>query len=415
VTPDRDQVQRRTLAVLTVSQALGGLGIAIGIAVAAVLAEEVSGSEALAGLAQTFQVLGAAAASYALARVMGQRGRRRGLVLGYLAGSAGALLCVVAGSAGIFPLLLAGTFLLGTVTAANFQARYAAADLARPERRARALSVVVWATTIGAVLGPNLTGASGDLAETLGVPRLTGPFVVAVFTAAAAALVLALFLRPDPLLLARELEGAPATVRPTGTSWSRVSTVLRERPPVVAGVLALSCAHAVMVAVMVMTPLHMHHGGATLNVIGLVISIHVLGMYAFAPVVGLMADKLGRPQVMAAGAVVLLVSLYLAGSAPMGASLRIGVGLFLLGFGWSLCTVSASALLTEATPFDARTDVQGAADLIMNLTAAAAGALAGVVVDWLGFGFLNVFAAVFVSGIVVAVMLSREPSPAELR
>ena len=412
MTADRDLVQRRTVAVLTVSQALGGLGISIGIAVASVLAEDVSGSESLAGLAQTFQVLGAAVASYWLARVMGLRGRRVGLVLGYLAGSAGALLCVVGGAVESLPLLFVGLFLVGTVSASNYQSRYAAADLARPEHRARALSTVVWATTIGAVLGPNLTGPSGDLAESLDLPSLTGPFLVSVGVVLAASVVVGLLLRPDPLLLARELAGVTAGDR-RGTSWSRVRDVLRGRPAVVAGVLALSCAHAVMIAVMVMTPLHMDHGGATLELIGLVISVHVLGMFAFAPAVGYAADALGRPQVLAGGAVMLLVALYLSGTSPMGASWRIGIGLFLLGLGWSLCTVAGSALLTEATPIEARTDVQGAADLVMNLTAASAGALAGVVVDGLGFGALNAFAAVFVTGVVAAVVLARPGAPVE--
>jgi MFS family permease len=401
----RDRVQRRTLAVLTVSQALGGLGIAIGIAVAAVLAEDISGSESLAGLAQTCQVLGAAVASYVLARIMGLRGRRFGLVIGLLVGASGALLCVVAGAVDSFVLLLSGAFLLGTVTAANFQSRYAAADLAHPERRARAISIVVWATTIGAVLGPNLTGLSGNLADALGLPRLTGPFVISLCAVLVASVVVATFLRPDPLLMARELAGSVS--QPTGTSWSRARAVIRESPGVQAGVLALSSAQAAMVAVMVMTPLHMHHGGATLNVIGLVISVHVLGMFAFAPIVGFLADAVGRTEVLAAGAVTLLVSLYLAGSAPMGASWRIGVGLFLLGLGWSLSTVAGSALVTEATPIEARTDVQGVADLVMNLCAATAGALAGVVVGALGFAALNAFAAVLVVGVAAAVVLSR--------
>ncbi|HSV41235.1 MAG TPA: MFS transporter [Nocardioidaceae bacterium] len=407
MTIDRDAAQRHTIAVLTASQALGGLGIAIGIAVASVLAKDVSGKESLAGLAQTFQVLGTAVASYVLARVMGVKGRRIGLALGYLIGAAGAMLCVLGGAIESFPILLLGTFCLGTVTAANLQSRYAAADLARPEHRARAISIVVWATTIGAVLGPNLTGASGDLAEKLDLPRLTGPFLISFFAVLIAMAVVGLLLRPDPLLLARELEGVSAMV-PPGTSWSRVATVMRERPPVVAGVLALSSAQAIMVAIMIMTPLHMDHGGASLNVIGLVVSGHILGMFAFSPFVGVLADSVGRVQVMVVGGLLLAVSLYLCGSSPTGESWQITLGLFILGLGWSFCTVAGSALLVEATPIEARTDVQGAADLIMNLTAATAGALAGVVVDGWGFGALNSLAAVLLVGVVAAVLLSRE-------
>jgi MFS family permease len=400
-------VQRRTVRTLVVSQAFGGLGISIGIAVAALLAEEVTGSDKLAGLPQTAQVLGTAVASWLLARMMGRSGRRVGLATGYLLGSVGAALCVVAGVVGSFLALLVGATLLGATTAANNQSRYAATDLARPEARARALSVVVWATTIGAVAGPNLTGSAGRAGRSLGVPLLTGPFLFALVGTLGAAAVVAVFLRPDPLLVAREAALDRGEASRGRTSWRRVVEVVRTRPGVAAGTAALALAHAVMVAVMLMTPLHMHHGGATLEIIGVVISVHVLGMYAFAPVVGWLADRLGRPVVLSAGSVVLLLALLLSGTAPAGASYQIGAGLFLLGVGWSLCTVAASTLLSESAPLDARTDVQGAADLVMGLTAASAGAVAGVVVGTLGYAALNVFAALLVTGIATAAEYAR--------
>lgn len=403
---DTRAVQRRTLAVLVASQALGGLGTTVGIAVAAILAESVSGSESLAGLVQTCQVLGAAVASYVLAALMGRRGRRIGLVVGYGAGALGAGLCVLGGTVRSFPVLLLGALLLGANSAGNYQSRYAAADLAPPTRRARALAVVLWATSIGAVVGPNLTGPAGRVARDLGLPRLTGPFVFSVLAVLLAAAVIGVLLRPDPLLLAREVAGGGAEA-PRGTSWGRVRTVLAQHPGAGAGILAISTGHAVMVAVMVMTPLQMHHGGAELQVIGLVVSVHVLGMYVLSPLVGWAADRFGRIAVLGAGAAVLLCAVTLAGTAPMGASWQIGAGLFLLGLGWSCCTVAGSALLTESTPLEARTDVQGAADLTMNGAAAVAGALAGVVMGWLGFAMLNVFAAVLTLGVLVAVAASR--------
>jgi MFS family permease len=411
------EVQRHTVRTLVVSQALGGLGMSIGIAVAALLAEDISGSEKLAGLAQTMQVLGAAVASFLLAHLMARRGRRVGLSLGYLIGAAGAAGCVLAGVVRSFPLMLLGATLLGATTAANNQSRYAATDLALPGRRARALSIVVWATTIGAVAGPNLTGPAGRAGQSLGVPALTGPFVFGTLGMLAAGLVMFLRLRPDPLLVAREAALAKGAVAPRGTSWSRVVDVAKTRPGVVAGVAALALAHAVMVAVMVMTPLHMHHGGATLEIIGVVISAHVLGMFAFAPVVGWATDRFGRPLVLGLAAVVLFAALFLSGTAPAGASYRIGAGLFLLGLGWSLATVAASTLLSESAPLDARPDVQGAADLVMGVTAAAAGALAGVIVGVLGYGWLNLFAAVLVSGVATAAEYARRttggPLPAD--
>ncbi len=404
-----EQVQRRTLRTLVAAQALGGLGITIGIAVAAILAEQISGSPDLAGLAQTMQVLGAAVASFLLAHIMGRRGRRVGLLLGYVLGATGAVLCVVAGIVGSFAVLLVGTALLGSTTAANNQSRYAATDLARPHHRARALSLVVWATTIGAVAGPNLTGFAGGVADSIGLPRLTGPFLFGVVAILASALVIGAFLRPDPLLVARQAAvdtGARATAF-TSTKWSRVREVVRTRTNVAAGIATLALAHAVMIAVMVMTPLHMHHGGAELEIIGVVVSAHVLGMFAFAPAVGWAADRFGRAPMMMIGAVIFLVSLGLSGTSPSGASWQIGVGLFLLGLGWSFCTVSASTLLSESAPIDARTDIQGAADLVMGLVAAVAGVTAGLVMGSLGFGALNVFAALLVTGIVTASEFAR--------
>jgi MFS family permease len=401
------QVQQRSVRTLVVSQALGGVGTSIGVSVSALLAEQVSGSEKLAGLAQTMQVLGAAVASALLAHVMGRRGRRVGLSLGYLTGAAGAALCVVAGVVGSFALLLVASTLLGSATATTNQSRYAATDLARPQARARALSVVVWATTIGAVAGPNLTGVGGRLGRAIGVPSLTGPFLFGLLGMLAAAAVVAVRLRPDPLLVAREAalaRGEPARGR---TSWTRVVDVTRTGPGVAAGTAALALAHAVMVSVMVMTPLRMDHGGATLEVIGVVIGVHVLGMFALAPAVGWATDRLGRPFVLSSGAVVLFVALLLCGTSPAGASYQIGAGLFLLGLGWSLCTVAASALLSESAPADARTDVQGAADLVMGLTAAAAGAVAGVVVGSLGYPALTVCAALLVTGVATAAEFAR--------
>jgi MFS family permease len=403
-----EKVQRRTIWTLVFAQSLGGLGITIGIAVAALLAEDISGSEKLAGLAQTMQVLGAAIASFLLAHLMGKRGRRPGLMLGYVLGASGAALCVLAGVIDSFTTLLVGATLIGATTAANALSRYAATDLAKPAHRARSLSLVVWATTIGAVAGPNLTGWAGRLAVDVGLPTLTGPFVIGVVGMGLAAAVIGVFMRPDPLLVAREaaLARGAGVVR-TGTHWSRVTTVVRERTGVAAGAAALALAHAVMVSVMVMTPIHMHHGGATLEIIGVVISGHVLGMFAFAPLVGIATDKLGRPAMLMWGAIVLFGSLFLAGTSPAGASWRIGIALFLLGLGWSFCTVAASTLLSESAPLDARTDVQGAADLVMGLTAAAAGALAGVIVGSLGYGVLTLFAALLVTGVATAAEFAR--------
>ncbi|MER6971256.1 MFS transporter [Nocardioides sp. NPDC000445] len=399
-------VQKRTILTLVATQAVGAMGITIGIATASLLARDLSGSESMAGLSQTTQVLGAAVAAYVLGRVMDVRGRRFGLVAGYLLGAAGGLLAVLAGVVGSMTLLLVGAVLLGATTAANNGARYAATDLAPARSRARALSVVVWATTFGAVIGPNLTGVAEVFSDSVGIPALTGPFAIGSMGMLAAALVVGVFLRPDPLLVARE--GAPVTEKAKGTSWRRAIAVVRERPALAAAVVGQAAAHATMVAVMVMTPLHMEHGGAGLEIIGLVISGHVLGMFAFAPVAGWLADRVGRADVMALGGGVLLVSLVLCAAAPEGSSARIFVGLFLLGLGWSLATIAAATSVADHTPLEVRADVQGTADLIMGVAAAAAGAVSGVVVDLAGYPALALGTILLVTVLFGAAYVARK-------
>ena len=408
---DLEAAQRHTVHTLVVSQAIGAVGVTIGVATASLLARDISGSETLAGLAQTFQVLGTAGAAYGLARVMRRRGRRVGIVAGYLVGATGAVLAVVAGVVDSMLVLLAGALLLGATSAVNSGSRYAATDLATQAHRARALSVVVWATTIGAVAGPNLTGVGGAVARSVGIPELTGGFAIGAVVLVVAAGWVAVRLRPDPLLLAQQTAGITPGVgpEPRGRSWGRFVTVVRDVPAVGAAVVAMACAHAAMVTVMIMTPLHMEHGGAHLEVIGFVISIHVLGMFAFSPLVGWAADRFGRSEVLMSGGVVLLVALALCGFSPEGSSWQIFTGLFLLGLGWSCATVAASTVIADLTPIEARTDVQGTSDMAMALTAAGGGALAGVIVGGPGYPALAAFAALLAATVVVAGRLTRRP------
>jgi MFS family permease len=439
VAPDRAALQRHTVSTLVVSQAVGALGITIGIATASLLARDLSGSDQEAGLAQTFQVLGTALFSWLLARMMARRGRRIGLTAGYLVGAAGAGLAVLSGVVGSMLVLLVGATLLGANSSANYAARYAATDLATEDTRGRALSVVVWATTVGAVLGPNLTGPSARLAEGLGIPELTGPFALGSLGMVLAALVIWVRLRPDPLLVARDLAAAPAPEEQRDVEQAplveqpavetavqveehpppvrqaaapaeptTVREALRARPALLAAIVGMAAAHAVMVSVMVMTPLHMEHGGAELRVIGFVISVHVLGMFAFSPLVGWAVDRFGRAQVLGAGAAVLLLSLLISGRSPMGSSVEIFLGLFLLGLGWSMATVAAATVVAAEAPLSVRTEVQGTADLVMSLAAAAGGAASGVVVHLGSFAWLNLFAALF-GALVIAAAVAASP------
>ena len=398
---DAETVQRRTVTTLITSQVVGGLGVSGGIAVGALLATEVLSSEDLAGFAQSAQVLGAALLALPAARLSVAFGRRVGLGFAYSLGVIGGVLAVVAGQIESFPLLLFGTALFGGGTAAGLQARFAATDLAPAAKRARTLSVVVWATTIGAVVGPNLVGPAGALAREIGLEPLTGPFLLGAVFLALASLVVTFGLRPDPLVVARSLRTVPEPVRQHGVIRHGLAAV-SQSPRAKLGLAAIVIAHTVMVSVMVMTPIHMQHGHASLELIGLVISVHVAGMFAFSPVMGWLTDRIGRVPVIAGGGVTLLVAVTLAGTAQEGHSAELTAGLFLLGLGWSACLVAGSTLVTEGVPGPDRPAAQGASDLLMGLSAAAGGAVAGLVVGTLGYGVLNAMASVLALALLAA-------------
>ncbi len=383
-------LRRRITAVLIASQILGGLGVATGIALAAVLAQDVSGTEALSGLAPTATVAGTALLSMPLAALMTARGRRPGLVLAYLIGALGAGVVVLAAVLSNFPLLLLGMAGFGAGSSANLQARFAAADLAEPEHRGRAISTVVWATTIGAVLGPNIAAPAGRSVSGLGIPAAAGPFLWAAGVFLISAVMVFVLLRPDPLLTARAM--SPCDRSPEGRSMRAGVRAVRESPMAQLALVTVAVSHTAMVSIMSMTPVALSHHGAGINLIGLVISCHIAGMYAFSPVMGRLADKLGRLSVIGLAAGLLACAALLAGTA--GASHgRTAAGLFLLGLGWSAGLVAGSALLTDSVPQSARAAVQGLSDLTMNASAGVGGVAAGLIVAQAGYGWLNAIGA----------------------
>ena len=384
--PEIASAQRRAIGTLSTGQVFSGIAVAGSIPAGGLIAASVSGSEAAAGLAQTFGVLGAAVLALPLARVALSRGRRPALALGYGLGAVGAVVVIVGAVARSLPVILLGTFLVGVASAASYQARYAATDLARPDTVARSLSWVVWAGTIGAVLGPNLLNASGRLGMALGLPQLAGPYVVSGVCLALAAVVLLLFLRPDPYLTALRLRGEAGAAKKARLRDGLEH--LRSRPQAVFGIAVISIGHLVMVMVMVMTPVHMAHVDVSLQLIGLVISVHVAGMYALSPLVGWSVDRFGRLAVVFAGIAILVASCAIAGTAPADSTVQLGIGLFLLGLGWSCTLIAGSAIVTEATDAAERPSVQGLSDLSMNAAGAVGGAVAGVVVAVGSYGWL---------------------------
>ncbi|MER7170457.1 MFS transporter [Streptomyces mesophilus] len=405
ITPEQlPALRRRTTAVLIASQILGGLGVATGIALAAVLAQEVSGTEALSGLAPTATVAGTAILSMPLAALMTRRGRRPGLVLAYAIGALGAGVVVLAASIGNFPLLLIGMAGFGAASSANLQARFAAADLAEPQHRARAISNVVWATTIGAVFGPNIAAPAGRSVSGLGIPEASGAFLWAAGVFVVSAVLVAVLLRPDPLLAARALE-PEAEGSPQSRSLRAGLAAVAASPKARLALVTVAVSHTAMVSIMSMTPVDLGHHGADIDLIGLVISGHIAGMYAFSPVMGRLSDRLGRLSVIALAVSLLAVAALLAGTAGPNHT-QTAIGLFVLGLGWSAGLVSGSALLTDSVPQPARAAAQGLSDLTMNTAAGLGGAAAGLIVAQASYGWLNLIAAVLLLPLAALAVLT---------
>ena len=390
---EKQIIQQKVIKVLASVQVLAGIGSAGTVAAGSLLVASITDSETLAGLAQTSSVLGAAAMALPLSRLTQRGGRRLGLSVGYLVGAIGALSAIIGGTKEILIFMLLGAFLIGAASASGYQARFAATDLATDESRSRQLSFVVWGSTIGAVAGPNLMGPSGNFAEVLGLPRLVGPYVVALITLGLGAIVIQLFLRPDPYITAIQIEDK-GEIKNKLLPARQALRLISQNPRALIAVAAIAIGHVAMVSVMVMTPVHMAHVDVTLTIIGLVISVHVAGMYAFSPVVGWLSDKFGRIPVIRAGVVILLLSTFVSGTAAADDVIRMGTGLFLLGLGWSCTLIAGSTLLSESVTNELRPSSQGASDLLMNLMGAGGGALAGVIIGTLGYGWLCFFAAI---------------------
>ena len=398
-----DFLQRKTIRVLTAGQVLSGFGLGSTLSIGSLLAAHLSGSPAWAGSAATFSTLGAATWAIPLARLAYQRGRRVSLATGAAIAITGASLVITAAAVQIFPLLLVALFLLGAGSAVGLQARFAATDLPSNRSTGRDLSVVVWATTFGAVIGPNLFGPGEIVGHALGLPSMTGPFVFTIVAQIAATSVFWFGLRPDPLMVAKQLNAAKTKGK---TSFATAIATLKKYPMAAFAISAIALSHMVMVSVMSMTPIHMKGMGFDLVVVGFTISLHIAGMYAFSPVFGWLSDKLGRVQTVILGQTIYVAALAIAGFGQ-DSRVMVTIGLFLLGLGWSASTVGGAALLTATLPVEEKTNVQGLSDSLMNLSGAFGGAVAGSILTAFMFLGVNLAALIPVFLIVIFAGVSR--------
>ncbi|MGD6892235.1 MFS transporter [Bacillus mobilis] len=394
---EQQKLYKRTLLIVSISQMFGGAGLAAGITVGALLAQQMLGTDAYAGLPAAMFTMGSAVAAFFVGKLSQKYGRRIGLAGGFIVGGLGAIGVVMAAVTNSIILLLVSLLIYGAGTATNLQARYAGTDLANKKQRATAISITMVMTTFGAVAGPNLVGVMGRFAHSIGIPELAGPFILSAAAFILAGIVLFVMLRPDPLLIANMIE----TYKQEHTYKGQAVTeeAIENKRGITVGAIVMILTQVVMVAIMTMTPVHMGHHGHDLSAVGLVIGFHVGAMYLPSLVTGMLIDKIGRTTMSIAGGVILLAAGVIAAIAPSDSLILLIVALSLLGLGWNLGLISGTAQIVDATIPSTRAKTQGKIDVLIALAGASGGAMSGMVVA------NSSYAALSLAGGVIAFML----------
>ena len=415
---DQHRLYRRSLTVVVFSQVFGGAGLAAGITVGALLAQDMLGGEGAAGLPAALFTLGSAVSAFTVGRVSQRSGRRLGLAGGFIVGALGAAGIVLAAVLDNPVLFFTALFVYGSGTATNLQARYAGTDLAPPQSRGTAVSVAMVSTTLGAVAGPNSVDVLGDAAETLGIPALAGPFLLAAVAYGLAGVVLFAFLRPDPLITARQIARDRQVVATSATADTEVESiepVVGSPRGVAVGATIMVLTQIAMVAIMTMTPVHMRHHHHSLGEIGFVIGMHIGAMFLPSLVTGRLVDRVGRVPMAVAAAGTLLAAGLVAAFAPGDSMTLLTIALVLLGLGWNFGLISGTALIIDATALDTRAKTQGAVDVLIAIAGAGGGAVSGVVVGVSSYAVLGLAGGFLALLLIPAVVWHQRPDHSSRR
>ncbi|KOP78499.1 MFS transporter [Lysinibacillus sp. FJAT-14745] len=397
---------KRVLIVVSLSQVFGGAGLAAGITVGALLAQQMLGTDAYAGVPSALFTLGSAGAALIVGKLSQRYGRRTGLSTGFIVGGLGAIGVVIAAMMNSVILLFASLLIYGAGTATNLQARYAGTDLANNKQRAKAISITMMMTTFGAVAGPNLVDVMGKLAVSIGVPALAGPFILSATAFILAGLVLFIMLRPDPLEIAKMIE-ADRRESEYGNKTESLSEKASNKRGLTVGATVMVLTQIVMVAIMTMTPVHMKHHGHGLSEVGIVIGFHVGSMYLPSLVTGVLVDKIGRTAMSIASGVTLLCAGLLAAFAPSDSMILLIVALSLLGLGWNFGLISGTAQIVDSTEPSTRAKTQGKIDVLVALAGASGGALSGMVVANASYATLSLTGGLLSLILIPVVIWSR--------
>lgn len=379
------------------------------VTVSSLIAEQVTGSTSLSGFPNTMGTIGTAAGAAILSALSFRIGRRPAYAIGFAIAAVGASLVALSVVFDGLLLLLVAMAVLGFGRSVAQLSRFAAGDLREPDRRASAISFIVWAATIGAVMGPMLIGPTSDIARDAGLDPLMGPVILGAVGFAIASTLIATALRPEPLTL---------TIAPKGEHPGEASPIgeILALPTVRLAIIALVTSQLVMVLVMTMTPLHIRANDGSLGTIGIVMMAHTIGMFAIAPITGRLVDRYGPRRLISVGVVVLIVAALVAASASTADTPRLVVGLFLLGIGWNFGFVAGSTELQIGLPIADRLKIQGTADAIAWTSGGFGAAISGIIVANSSYSVLGVIGAAFALATLIFLIRTRSSSsPAQSR
>ncbi|WP_163857288.1 MFS transporter [Paenibacillus elgii] len=409
--PDlRRKLYKRSLLIVVLSQIFGGAGLAAGVTVGALLAQEMLGTESLTGVPSALITLGSAAAALWVGRLSEHYGRRLGLAGGFFAGGLGALGVILAAANHSVLLLFISLLIYGAGTATNLQARYAGTDLAISNQRAKAISIAMVSTTFGAVAGPNMVNVTGHFATSIGIPALAGPFILAAAAFFLAGSVFLIFLRPDPYVVAKAVFKSQQSMGQSQGADEGKKVSKSSNSGLIVGATVMILTQIVMVAIMTMTPIHMKHHGHSLGDVGLVIGIHIGSMYFPSLITGVLVDKIGRTAMSIASGGVLLLAGITAAAAPPDSMLILIIALSLLGIGWNFGLISGTAIIVDSTDPTTRAKTQGTIDVLVALAGASGGALSGMVVAHSSYATLSLVGGGLALLLIPVVIWSRSKS-----
>ncbi|MDN3516291.1 MFS transporter [Aquisalimonas lutea] len=366
------RLEKRNVAILVIGQTLFLVASITVMTLSGVVGGQLSPDPGLATLPIAMMMLGTVVSTLPASLYMKRVGRRAGFMTGVaLGGVAGGLLSFAAVAAGSFVLFCAGNLLLGLYQGFAMYYRFAAADVASPDFRSRAISYVMAGGVAAAFLGPwNASIASDWIAA---VP-LGGPYLVIAALALAATGLLA-FLQ------------VPARGEPDPGDAQRPLGRIARQPAFPVAVLAGAAGYAIMVLVMTATPLAMRAQGLGMAQVATIMQWHVLGMFAPSFVTGSLIARFGVIQILLAGTALLAGSVAVA---TLGVSLAHFWGaLVLLGVGWNFLFVGGSALLAGIHTEAERGKVQGVNDLVIFSLVAFGSLMSGTLLHRFGWEMLN--------------------------